>query len=85
MNDLNVKRIVEVFSAVETDTKEVSDELKKISANAKKVFEHLTDDAVALLVWDLLPTRRRPAKSTVKEILKALTRIHEYTHQPKKG
>lgn len=84
MNDPTLKRIVEVFSVVE-ESKEISDDLKKIAANAKKVFDHLSEDAVALLVWDLLPVKRRPAVSTVKAVLLALARINEHTHQPKKG
>jgi hypothetical protein len=83
MTDQTIKRIVEVFHEVEVETKEISAELKKTSAHAKKVFEHLTEDAVALLVWDLLPVRKRPARSTVKEILKALTRIDEYSNKDK--
>lgn len=80
MSDPTIKRIVEVFQEP-VETKQVSAELKMVGANVRATLKHLNLDALSLLVWDLLPARKRPARSTVREILHALTRIDEYTKE----
>jgi hypothetical protein len=80
MSDPTIKRIVEVFQEP-AETKEVSEELKIIGHHIRNSMKHLNLDALSLLVWDLLPTRKRPARSTVREILHALSRIDEYTKE----
>jgi hypothetical protein len=80
MSDPTIKRIVEVFTEP-AETKEVSAELKQFGAHVRASLKHLNLDALSLLVWDLLPTRKRPARSTVREILHALSRIDEYTKE----
>lgn len=80
MSDPTIKRIVELF-AEPVETKEIATELKQMGANMRATLKHLNLDALSLLVWDLLPARKRPARSTVREILQALTRIDEYTKE----
>lgn len=79
MGEQQVKRIVEIFHETEISTKTISEEIKKAAANAKKMTEHLTEEAIVILIWDLLPTTRRPSKLRIREVLRALTRLDEYT------
>lgn len=79
MSDPTIKRIVEVFhEPLET---KLPEELKIVAHHIRDSMKHLNLDALSLLVWDLLPTRKRPARSTVKEILSALSRVDEYTKE----
>ena len=79
MSDPTIKRIVEVFTEpVETS---MPKELKEVAAHVRASLKHLNMDALSLLVWDLLPTRKRPARNTVRAVLEALTRIDEYTKE----
>lgn len=82
MGEPQVKRIVELFHETDISTKKISDEIKKASQHAKNMTEHLTEEAIVILIWDLLPTSRRPSKLRIREVLRALTRLDEYT---KKG
>lgn len=79
MSDATIKRIVEVFHDTEIHAKEISEEIKKTSNYAKLIMKHLTDETLALLVWDMLPVKRRPARSTVLAVLRTLAHLEEHT------
>ena len=78
MGEQQVKRIVELFHDMDISTKTISDEIKKASTHAKEMTKHLTEEAVVILVWDLLPASRRPSKLRIREIIRALTHLDEY-------
>jgi hypothetical protein len=80
MSDFTIKRIVETFTEP-VETKEIGAELKAIASNVRASLKHLNLDALSILVWDLLPARKRPARSTVREILSALSRVDEHTKE----
>ncbi len=80
MSDPTIKRIVEVFT--EEVKTEIPTELSIIAKNIRASLKHLNAHALAVLVWDLLPTRKRPAISTVEQIIVALSNVGQHTEEP---